>query len=121
MKNFMRIDTKKRQIIMDKTFYNKSLYFGTEEYDKLQTARKDYPGFTPVRREILKPDHPIDRHKGLTYVYMENYMYRFFRDQESFSPLPLHRHQIESPSDKGIVFRNQSHRHKGSGSSLAQE
>lgn len=57
MKNFMRIDTKKRQIIMDKTFYNKSLYFGTEEYDKLQTARKDYPGFTPVRREIRKPDH----------------------------------------------------------------
>ena len=29
-------------------------------------ARKDYPGFTPVRREIRKPDHPI--------VYMENYI-----------------------------------------------
>lgn len=37
-------------------------------------ARKDYPGFAPVRREIRKPDHPIDRHKGLTYVYMENYI-----------------------------------------------
>lgn len=69
MKNFMRIDAKKRQIIMDKTFYNRSLYFGTEEYNLLQMARKDYPGFTPVRREIRKPDHPIDRHKGLTYVY----------------------------------------------------
>ena len=74
MKNFMRIDAKKRQIIMDKTFYNRSLYFGTEEYNRLQMARKDYPGFTPVRREIRKPDHPIDRHKGLTYVYMENYI-----------------------------------------------
>ena len=74
MKNFMRIDTKKRQIIMDKTFYNRSLYFGTEEYNLLQMARKDYPGFTPVRREIRKPDHPIDRHKGLTYVFMENYI-----------------------------------------------
>lgn len=69
MKNFMRIDAKKCQIIMDKTFYNRSLYFGTEEYNLLQMARKDYPGFTPVRREIRKPDHPIDRHKGLTYVY----------------------------------------------------
>ena len=48
-------------------------------------------------------------------------MCRFFREQESFSLLHLHRHQIESPSDKGIVFRNQSHRRKGSGSSLAQE
>ena len=61
MKNFMRIDTKKRQIIMDKTFYNRSLYFGTEEYNLLQMARKDYPGFTPVRREIRKPDHPTIR------------------------------------------------------------
>ena len=74
MKNFMRIDAKKCQIIMDKTFYNRSLYFGTEEYNLLQMARKDYPGFTPVRREIRKPDHTIDRHKGLTYVYMENYI-----------------------------------------------
>lgn len=59
MKNFMRIDTKKRQIIMDKTFYNRSLYFGTEEYDSPSLLLEYTPScwiierlFTSAKRRI---------------------------------------------------------------------
>lgn len=77
MKNYIKIDTAKQQIIMDKTFYKNSRRYGTPEYKDLLSACKDFPGFTPTLRTIKKPDHNIDRNKGLNYEFMEDYINKY--------------------------------------------
>ena len=73
MKNYVRIDRANRQIVMDRTFARLSKIVGSEEYNRLQTARRDYEGFNVVTRTIRRNDKK-ECYRGLTYDYMERYI-----------------------------------------------
>lgn len=73
MKNYVRIDHANRQIVMDRTFARLSQIVGSEEYNRLQTARRDYEGFNVVTRTIRRNDKK-ECYRGLTYDYMERYI-----------------------------------------------
>ena len=67
----ININTKNRTIEMNKTFTAKASIFGTDEYNQLQTARRDYPSFrvVTVSKKTAKPEN-----KGLTCDYMRKYI-----------------------------------------------
>lgn len=73
MKNTLKINNDTRTIIMDREFSKKSSIVGTKEYEMLQTARRDYPLYTVKRKEIKKNPNK-ESYRGLTYVYMEEYI-----------------------------------------------
>lgn len=73
MKNYVKIDYANRQIIMDRTFARLAKIVGSEEYNLLQTARRDYEGFHVVTRTIRRNDKK-ECYRGLTYDYMERYI-----------------------------------------------
>ena len=73
MKNYVRIDRANRQIVMDRTFARLSQIVGSDEYNRLQTARRDYEGFNVVTRTIRRNDKK-ECYRGLTYDYMERYI-----------------------------------------------
>ena len=73
MKNYVKIDCAKRQIVMDRTFARNAKIVGSEEYNKLQMARRDYEGFTVITRTINRNSNKECYH-GLTYAYMERYI-----------------------------------------------
>lgn len=68
------INAKNRTIELTKTFATASSKFGTDEYNLLQLARKDYPNYkvVTIARKAPKNDKPT--FKGLTYAYMEKYI-----------------------------------------------
>lgn len=73
MKNYVKIDYANRQIVMDRTFAKNSKIVGSEEYNLLQTARRDYEGFCVTTRTI-KSNGNKECYHGLTYGYMERYI-----------------------------------------------
>ena len=73
MKNTLKLNHEKGQIIMDRTFAKNAENTRSEEYAHLQNVRRDYPHYTVVRRQI-KPNPNKECWKGLTYEYMENYI-----------------------------------------------
>lgn len=73
MKNYVKIDCANRRIVMDRTFAKNAKIVGSEEYNKLQMARKDYEGFTVITRTINRNSKKECYH-GLTYAYMERYI-----------------------------------------------
>ncbi len=73
MKNTLKVDFAKEQIIMDRTFAQKVTNTSSSEYAHLQQVRKDYPDFKVITRKIKRnPDK--ETYKGLTYEYMEDYI-----------------------------------------------
>ena len=73
MKNDLRIDFTKNEIIMSRSFEKCASIAGSEEYRRLQAVRQDYPTFAVVRRSIKKaPTKQV--YAGLTYAYMEKYI-----------------------------------------------
>ncbi len=73
MANVLKINRNNNTIVMDRAFAKASEIVGSEEYNMLQTARRDYPTFTVVRRKI-KQNPNKECYRGLTYKYMENYI-----------------------------------------------
>lgn len=73
MKNILKIDFAKKQIIMDRTFAKNSADTRSEEYAHLQRVRADYPTFTVTTRSCRKNESK-ESYKGLTYAYMEDYI-----------------------------------------------
>ena len=73
MKNVLKINHENTTIVMDRTFAKKSTVVGSIEYYKLQMARRDYPEYRVVRREIKKNPNK-ESYRGLTYEYMERYI-----------------------------------------------
>lgn len=73
MKNVLKVDHKSKTIVMDRTFAKKAEIVGSKEYNLLQTARRDYEGYTVIRREIKKNLNK-ECYRGLTYDYMRNYI-----------------------------------------------
>lgn len=51
MANTLKINREKKQIVMDSAFAKASAIVGSEEYKKLQTAKKDYPSFKIVQKK----------------------------------------------------------------------
>lgn len=73
MKNDLRIDFTKNEIIMSRSFEKCASIAGSEEYRRLQLVRQDYPTFSVVRRCIKKAPTK-ETYAGLTFTYMENYI-----------------------------------------------
>ena len=73
MKNDLRIDFAKNEIIMSRSFEKCASIAGSEEYRRLQLVRQDYPNFSVVRRSIKKAPTK-ETYAGLTYTYMEAYI-----------------------------------------------
>ena len=73
MKNVLKIDFAKKQIVMDRTFAKNSADTRSEEYAHLQRVRCDYPTFTVTTRSCQKNESK-ESYKGLTYEYMEHYI-----------------------------------------------
>lgn len=73
MKNVLKIDFAKKQIIMDRTFAKNSADTRSEEYAHLQNVRHDYPTFTVTTRSCKKNPNK-NSYEGLTYAYMEDYI-----------------------------------------------
>ena len=73
MKNDLRIDFTKNEIIMSRSFEKCASIAGSEEYRRLQLVRQDYPTFSVVRRNIKKAPTK-ETYAGLTYAYMESYI-----------------------------------------------
>lgn len=72
-KNYLKIDHKNANLVMDKTFAKAAEYYGSAEYNMLQAARSDYPTYSVVTRTIKKNKNK-ESYRGLTYEYMENYI-----------------------------------------------
>ena len=73
MKNDLRIDFTKNEIVMSRHFEKCASIAGSEEYRRLQLVRQDYPTFSVVRRSIKKAPTKVT-YAGLTYAYMEAYI-----------------------------------------------
>lgn len=73
MKNILKVDSAHSRLIMDRTFAKKAETVGSDEYTMLQNARRDYPTYTVVRREINR-NTGKESYRGLTYQYMEAYI-----------------------------------------------
>ena len=73
MKNTLKLNHAKREIVMDRTFARNAENTMSPEYAHLQTVRRDYPAYTVVRRTI-KRNANKEAYKGLTYEYMETYI-----------------------------------------------
>ena len=73
MKNDLRIDFTKNEIIMSRQFEKCASIAGSKEYRRLQAVRLDYPTFAVVRRSIKKAPTK-ETYAGLTFAYMENYI-----------------------------------------------
>ena len=73
MTNVLKINHNARTITMDRTFEKNASIVGSEEYDLLQSTRRDYPKYKVKRRQIKKNKNK-ESYRGLTYKYMENYI-----------------------------------------------
>ncbi len=73
MTNTLKINRDDNTIVMDRAFAKASMIVGSVEYNMLQTARRDYPTYTVVRRRIKRNPNK-ECYKGLTYEYMEEYI-----------------------------------------------
>ena len=68
----LTINTKARAIEMTKKFEKAARRFGSEEYNMLQQARKDYPTYKIATKASANKGK--ESFKGLTYEYMEKYI-----------------------------------------------
>ena len=67
----LTINAKNHTIEMNKAFTAAASVFGSDEYNQLQTARRDYPTYRviTVKQKGAKPEY-----KGMDYKYMEKYI-----------------------------------------------
>lgn len=70
MNTRLTINTAANTIEMTKEFAKKAKYFGTDEYNMLQIARKDYPTFSVTTKKTKSKEN----YKGLTLDYMKKYI-----------------------------------------------
>ena len=75
MANTLRVDDKYRRLIMDRLFDKNRKIVGSEEYNKLQRARADYPTYEVVLKHI-KRNPEKQAYSKLTYAYMREYICR---------------------------------------------
>ena len=73
MKNTLKINHENRTLVMDRTFAKAASFVGSNEYNLLQNARRDYPSYQVTLRSIKKKEDK-ESYRGLTYKYMEDYI-----------------------------------------------
>ena len=73
MKNTLKLNHAKREIVMDATFARNAENTMSPEYAHLQNVRRDYPEYAVIRRTI-KRNANKESYKGLTYEFMETYI-----------------------------------------------
>ena len=73
MKNTLKINHEDRTLVMDRTFAKAASFVGSNEYNLLQDARRDYPSYQVTLRSIKKKEDK-ESYRGLTYKYMEDYI-----------------------------------------------
>ena len=73
MKNTLKINHENRTLVMDRTFAKAASFVGSNEYNLLQDARRDYPSYQVTLRSIKKKEDK-ESYRGLTYQYMEDYI-----------------------------------------------
>ncbi len=83
MKNTLKIEFNSGLIIMDRTFAKYAAIVGSSEYEKLQSARRDYPTFSVVKRTIKKNPNK-ECYRGLTYDYMRDYILSHSNGDKTF-------------------------------------
>jgi hypothetical protein len=75
MLNYLKVDDRNRQLVMDRTFDKNRRIVGSKEYDLLQRAKADNPQYSVVLRRIkTNPEKRVYKH--LTYAYMREYINR---------------------------------------------
>ena len=67
----ININFQKQTIEMTKTFANSASNYGSEAYNELMNAKRDFPTYTVT---IVKTASKKDSFKGLTLKYMEKYI-----------------------------------------------
>ena len=73
MINYLKVDDKHRRLVMDRTFDKNRRIVGSDEYNLLQIAKANNPGYTLVLKRIKKnPNKKVYKH--LTYDYMYEYV-----------------------------------------------
>ena len=70
MNTGLTINAAANRIEMTKEFARKAKYFGTDEYNMLQSSRKDYPTFSVTTKKTKSKEN----YKGLTLDYMKKYI-----------------------------------------------
>ncbi len=73
MTNRLLICHENNTLTMDRTFAKKASVVGSEEYNLLQAARRDYPTYDVKTRQI-KRNTAKECYAGLTYEYMRKYI-----------------------------------------------
>ena len=67
MKNTLKINHENRTLVMDRTFAKAASFVGSNEYNLLQDARRDYPSYQVPLRSIKKKEDQ-ESYRGLTYL-----------------------------------------------------
>ena len=73
MTNTIKLNHKEKLIVMDRTFAKFAENARSDEYQILQSVKRDYPDYTVVRKTIKK-NTSKETYKGLTYDYMRKYI-----------------------------------------------
>ncbi len=81
MKNTIRVDFQNKRIVMDRAFAKNCENPSSIEYATLQRVRQDYPTFAVGTRSCTK-NPKQERYAGLTYEYMENYIFTHEKGQK---------------------------------------
>ena len=71
--NSLVIDFNNSEIIMDRAFAKNAKIVGSDQYNLLQGARRDYPTYSVTQRTIRKNPNK-ESYRGLTYDYMREYI-----------------------------------------------
>ena len=70
----IRVNHEDRLLVMDRTFAKNASNVRGEECGILQNVRRDYPTYAVVTHSIKKNQNR-ETYAGLTYTYMENYIW----------------------------------------------
>lgn len=74
MKRNLILDHKHNRILMSRDFARRYINTEGEEFKHFQTVRMAYPTYT-VEVGVIKKNENKESYKGLTYLYMERYIF----------------------------------------------
>ena len=68
----IKVNFNEQTIVLNRAFATRAAIPTSKEYHKLKSVRETYPDYEIQIRTIVQPK--TERHKGLTYSYMEHYI-----------------------------------------------
>ncbi len=74
LKVVLPVDGKVGTIVMDRGFAKAAENVYSEEYERLQAVRKDYPNYQVIVSSPIKKNANKKTYKGLNYDYMRTYI-----------------------------------------------